>query len=160
MNLGDLQYANVRQQFEPHLMLRAPDGVAMEEGHRASTILVFHPPSGILHVNDLLQYFVDPPLMLRMTGLKPGMLCFHYKLLTVPLLHDPIAFLLWLQKLLADWDIQTICAAHGGNKVGGARQALADLVKENEEKFVKLAAEIAKGRPTRNLSINDGMLCG
>lgn len=157
---GDLQHASVRQQFEPHLLLSAPDGIDMEEGHRASTILVFHPASGIMHVNDLFQYFVDPPLVLRMTGVKPGVLGFHAKVLSVPLLYDPIAFLLWLKKILDEWDIQIICAAHGGNKVGGGKQALADLVKDSEEKLVKLATEIAKGRPARNLSTNDVMLCG
>jgi len=41
--------------------------------------------------------------------------------------------------ILTDWDFDNICTAHFGNKIGGAKQQLTELVKSSEKLFQELS---------------------
>lgn len=52
----------------------------------------------------------------------------------------PLQFRDWMLKLLEDWDFENLCTAHIGVKVGGAHNAVRDLVKQSEKLFQEISA--------------------
>jgi len=53
-------------------------------------------------------------------------------------------FLAWMHNVLEDWDFDTLCTAHTGNKVGGAKEAARNMLKGYEESFAKLKQNYQK----------------
>jgi hypothetical protein len=73
-------------------------------------------------------------------GLKPGQMDIQS---AAHLLPDPLAFKAWANKLAQEWDFDNMCAAHQGNKIGGAKEQLVQMLKKLDEDtfFEKLAQD-------------------
>jgi len=136
----------VRKLYEPYLFFRISQGsefVAPAPDNHFSSVVAFHKESATMHVDDTLMYWSSPNLLLRLAGLAPNTLRFHLTINSN--CTDPMAFKAFVQKILADWDFDNICAAHTGNRIGGGKKMLAQLLIESEPRLQKLAGERAKG---------------
>lgn len=136
----------VRKLYEPYLFFRISQGCEFlnpaPDNHFAS-VVAFHKESATLHTDDTFMYWSSPNLLLRMAGLAPNTLSFHLTMNSN--CTDPLAFKAWVQQLLHDWEFDNICAAHTGNRIGGGKRMLAQLLVDSEPRIQKLAAERAKG---------------
>lgn len=56
-----------------------------------------------------------------------------------PTAEAPLQFRDWMNKLLEDWDFDNLCTAHMGVKMGGAHNAVKDLVIKSEKVFQDLS---------------------
>ena len=56
----------------------------------------------------------------------------------VPMPESVDQFLAWAQGLIADWDFDNLVTAHTGNKIGGAKNMLRELLASSSEPFAKL----------------------
>jgi len=91
----------------PEIRMRIPRGAEFvapqpESTNHFSGIHVFHPASGILHVDDTINVLFDA-------------LLFHPTLVTDGLYHipeAPTAFGNFVQNLINDWNFNIICVAH------------------------------------------------
>lgn len=92
---------------------RGVDFISDDENVHFSSVLVFHPSSRTIHVDDTLMY-IRLPLLLRFFGL-PDSLSFHPTLAKVlekrpGAVHD---FRRWANELADNWqDARNLCAAH------------------------------------------------
>jgi hypothetical protein len=59
----------------------------------------------------------------------------------LPTAEAPYDFKNWVQKLIDEWDFDSICTAHSGNKIGGAKLQLQQTLDSTESLFAKLAAK-------------------
>jgi len=111
-----------RQRWLPEVHMRIPRGAEFvnpqpESTNHFSGIHVFHPPSKAIHVDDTVDY--NEPLA--------GDMVFHPSILDGAIYHipeAPSAFRDWVQKYINEWNFDTICAAHNGIKLGGAKAQL------------------------------------
>lgn len=143
---GDLNLLCTRKLFEPDIQMRIPAGCEFVNPkppatNHMSAVLVFHALSKTIHVDDTFSFFVNPNWLLRLAGMKPGQLGFHRSKSFA--LEDPHAFEAWVQKLINEWDFDNICAAHSGNKIGGAKAELQLLLKNSAAEFKIIAAKRA-----------------
>jgi len=91
----------------PEIRMRIPRGAEFvnpqpEDTNHFSGIHVFHPTSGILHVDDTESILFD-------------VMTFHPSILTVGLYHipeGPVAFNGFIKGILNDWKFTVICVAH------------------------------------------------
>lgn len=51
----------------------------------------------------------------------------------------PLQFRDWMKQLLDDWDFDNLCTAHIGIKMGGAHDAVRELVNQSEKLFQELS---------------------
>jgi len=166
---GDLNDCKVRNKWSPDVEMRVPNGAEFENPlpetrNHFSSVLVYHKESRTIHVDDTICY--APPQgfaggILKLAGFKEGYMSFHLSLKNYGLLPHPEApfeFRDWVQKLIDDWDFDNICTAHIGNKVGGAKQQLTDILKKSEPMFKKLSEQKKKDKEKgKNLgSSSDG----
>lgn len=134
--------ASVRRLYEPYISFRICKGaefVNPAPDNHFSSVIAFHKESATIHVDDTLMYWSNPNFLLRLAGLASNSLTFHLTINSN--LMDPLAFKAWIQSLLDDWEFDNICAAHTGNRIGGGKKLLAQLLLDSEAKFQKLAAE-------------------
>jgi len=111
-----------RQRWLPEVHMRIPRGAEFvnpqpESTNHFSGIHVFHPASKAIHVDDTVDY--NEPLA--------GDMVFHPSILDGAIYHipeAPSAFRDWVQKYINEWNFDTICAAHNGIKLGGAKAQL------------------------------------
>ena len=134
----------LRKQWEDQgVFMRIPDGAdfeAPEESNHFSSVLVFHAPSKTIHVDDTVMFFEKPGFVLRMLGKADGTMEFwDLKKGLQKTEAAPLAFKAWVEQLLADWDFDNIVTAHTGNKLGGAKQYLADTLKKATPALEKLS---------------------
>lgn len=54
----------------------------------------------------------------------------------------PGQFINWFQNVLNDWPFDNIVVAHMGNKIGGAKAAMEELLKRETPKLLKYAEEV------------------
>jgi len=122
-----------RQRWLPEVHMRIPRGAEFvapepESSNHFSGIHVFHPPSKAIHVDDTIM--IDEPFT--------GDMLFHPSLVTVGLYHipqAPTAFKDWMTDITKDWDFDTICAAHNGVKMGGAKDQLISVLADYDIVF-------------------------
>jgi len=115
-----------RQKWLPEVHMRIPRGSEFvnpqpADSNHFSGIHVFHVASKTIHVDDTV--IVDEPFA--------GDMVFHPSLVTVGLYHipeSPTAFKNWVQNYIDQWDFDTICAAHNGVKMGGAKDQLQSVL--------------------------------
>jgi len=146
---GSLNDCKVREQWSPDIEIRIPAGAEFvapmpEAMNHFSCAFVFHKQSRTLHVDDTIMYGRNPGFLLRLAGLKEGTMAFHRTIKGVGLLPHPEApfqFRDWMSNILKDWDFDNICMAHTGNKVGGAKEQVADVLKKAEPLFQKLTEQ-------------------
>ncbi|KAI8831845.1 hypothetical protein BC829DRAFT_409293 [Chytridium lagenaria] len=132
---GDLSDERVRRYWEPEIEMRIPAGSEFvnplpERSNHFSSVFVFHKKSRTIHVDDTIMIFNQPGLLMRIAGIAEGTMTFHQ------MRRD--GFKCWLEKLLKDWDFDSICSAHNGVKIGGAKEQLADVLMRNEGKLREL----------------------
>lgn len=134
----------LRKQWEDQgVFMRIPDGAdfeAPEESNHFSSVLVFHAPSKTIHVDDTVMFFEKPGFVLRMAGKADGTMEFwDLKKGLQKTEAAPLAFKAWVEALLNDWDFDNIVTAHTGNKLGGAKQFLADTLRKATPALEKLS---------------------
>jgi len=162
---GDLNDCKVRNKWQPEVFMQIPDGaefaVPMPEArNHFSSVFVFHPESRSIHVDDTIMYSVNPGFLLKLGGFRAGSMCFHTTLKGVGLLPTPEApfqFRDFIAKILKEWDFDNICTAHFGNKVGGAKQQLADVLKDAEPVFQYISDRNKKKTPTESSSSEESL---
>ncbi len=100
----------------PELAFSLPDGIdyiSDIDGVHAGSLLVFHPPSGALHVDDTFNVLPVPEIMHKVLPIPR--IAFHPKLEDA-LDSAPDAgarFCDWAERIAADWSAtRTLCAAH------------------------------------------------
>jgi len=171
--LGDLNDCKVRNKWQPDVFMQIPDGAEFvapvpESRNHFSCVFVFHPASRTLHIDDTIMYTVNPGFLLKLGGFKHGSMCFHTTLKGAGLLPTPEApfqFRDFIAKILKEWDFDNICTAHFGNKVGGAKQQLTDILTNAEPVFQAISDRNRKKTPTtesgseESLNVN-GNECG
>lgn len=155
---GFLNEDNNHKLWEPELLLSIPASSNFidpkpEETNHFSSVFVFHPSSKTLHVDDTITYI--PPdvgitgALLKLTGWKSGVMSFHPAIKGAglqPEIEAPYHFRDWVKGLLGDWDFDNICTAHMGNKIGGAKEMVAELLKTSDQLFDDLVQERKEGK--------------
>jgi len=169
---GDLNDCKVRNLWEPDVEIRIPAGAEFvnpqpEKSNHFSCAFVFHRQSRTIHIDDTIIYNHQPGFLLKLAGFKAGTMMLHPSIKGPGLLSTPEApfqFRDWMLNILHDWDFDTICTAHMGNKVGGAKNQLMELIKNAEPLFQKLTEKRKKPGyvpnddvPVHNVSENE---CG
>lgn len=107
-----------QQQFADLFDFSIPAGLEFvpdDETVHASSVLVRHRQSSIIHVDDTLMYLA-PPALIQFVMPEPK-LRFHPKLGDALQKHAGAAdeFVIWAQDLARDWaDTRVVCAAHNG----------------------------------------------
>lgn len=104
------------------------------------SVFVYHRESKTLHVDDTLVYIEAFTLPVGLL-LQPGSLIFHPSLIIglKPNSEAPMQFVNWMNQLLDDWDIDNLCTAHIGVKIGGAGSAIRKLVENSKILFQGLS---------------------
>ena len=107
-----------QQQFADLFDFSIPAGlefVPEDESVHASSVLVRHRQSGIVHVDDTLMY-LEPPSLIKLVA-PATKLRFHSKLAEALQKRMGAAddFVRWAKDLARDWaDTRIVCAAHNG----------------------------------------------
>jgi hypothetical protein len=119
-----------------------------ERTNHFSNVFVFHKPSRTFHVDDTLMVFNNPGFLLRRgAGLKDGGMYFHLSITNHGLLPHPDSpkqFYCWMEKMIHDWDFDSIVTAHNGVQVGGAKEKLKELMNRFEKKMAELTKQKAE----------------
>ncbi len=100
----------------PELAFSMPDGIdyiSDIDGVHAGSLLVFHPPSGALHVDDTFNVLPLPEVVRKVLAVPQ--IAFHPTLKDA--LHDTddagAQFCDWAERIATDWsETRTLCAAH------------------------------------------------
>jgi len=151
--VGILEECKIRAKWNPDIEMKIPNGAEFadpkpEKNNHFSCVFVFHKPSKTLHVDDTLMYCPDPSFLLKIGGFKKDGLSFHPSIKGPGLLPHPNApfeFRDFIKEVIHDWDFDNICAAHMGNKIGGAHEQLEKTLKDAEPLFQKLHEKRLKG---------------
>ncbi|XP_037040281.1 uncharacterized protein LOC119077195 isoform X2 [Bradysia coprophila] len=127
--------------WAPEVELRIPDGAEYynprpEAINHFVSVFVYHSKSKTLHVDDTLIYIETSIWPINLL-LQPGSLIFHPSLIIglKPDAEAPLQFHKWMNQILKDWNIENLCTAHVGVKVGGAQSAIQKLVNDSEVLF-------------------------
>lgn len=142
---GSVYDASVQEMWAPDVGMRIPEGaefVNPPPDNHFSCVFVFHRASKSLHVDDTICYFEDPGCLLSLVGGKKGAMKFHVSLTKTGLLPTPEApydFKNWMQRVIDDWDFDTICTAHSGNKIQGAKAQLQETLDRAESVFAQIS---------------------
>jgi len=143
---GDLNNEEIRKKWEPEIQMRIPAGAEFinpepEAYNHFICVWVYAVAARVIHVDDTINYFSNPSTIMKIVGKKPGLMEFHPSM-AGPGLHPtpeaPREFQVWVQQILNDWDFDTMCCAHIGNKIGGAKEALRETLEDAESTFAHL----------------------
>eukprot|EP01113_Clastostelium_recurvatum_P007111 TRINITY_DN13289_c0_g1_i1.p1 TRINITY_DN13289_c0_g1~~TRINITY_DN13289_c0_g1_i1.p1 ORF type:complete len:286 (+),score=73.87 TRINITY_DN13289_c0_g1_i1:244-1101(+) len=147
---GDIMNCDWRNKWEPDVHIRIPDGAEFAspqpEYNHFTSAFVYHKASKTMHVDDTLNYAEKVPLLFR-AFMSPGQVSFHPTMKSVGILPHPSApfeFRDWMNRLLTDWDIDNLCTAHGGIRMGGAGALIQAYVAQCEPVFQKMHQERVK----------------
>jgi len=151
--VGSLDDCKLRAKWGPDIEMRVPSGCEFvepkpEKSNHFASVWVFHKPSKTIHVDDTIMYCPDPSFLLKLGGFKKNGMSFHPSIKGEGLLPHPNApfeFKEFVKEVLHDWQFENICAAHMGNKIGGAHEQLEKLLKDAEPLFQKLHEKRKKG---------------
>ena len=138
----DLVESNAVAARYPELSFSLPEGIdyiSKDESVHAGSLLVFHPASGSLHVDDTFNVLPLPETLRKL--LPVPRIAFHPTLKKA--LHDtPDAgarFCDWAERIATDWaGTRTLCAAHSAIsrfKPGEFSKALRDTVSRTRRKL-------------------------
>jgi len=132
-----------------HIYLRIPDGAEFIDPiqtNHFSSVFVYHQPSRTIHVDDTIGFHPNPGCLLScLVGAKRNQLGFWS--LEKGLKQEseaPMQFKQWVEQLLNDWDFDNICAAHSGNKIGGAKNELQLTLQREEARLIQLSKKYDK----------------
>jgi hypothetical protein len=156
---GSLDDCNIRKKWEPEVEMRIPAGAEFvnplpESSNHFNSVFVYHKPSRTLHVDDTIMYGENPGFFVKLVGLKKGTFAFHPSMKNnglYPTVEAPFQFRDWMKQLLSDWQIDNICTAHIGAKIGGVHAHLVELVDQAEKLFEKLSEQNKKKNPDGEL---------
>jgi hypothetical protein len=96
--------------------------------------------------------------LLKLAGFKHGTMSFHPTIKNVGLHRTPEApfqFRDWVASILQEWDFDNVCTAHMGNKIGGAKQQLQEILQRAEPLFQKLSESNKKKQPSGTATEGD-----
>ena len=82
-----------------------------------------------------------------MVGVSPNQFAFHPSIKgpgLYPTAEAPEQFATWLQALIDEWDFDSVCCAHRGKMVGGAKAKLQEALDEARPLLRKIAARNLK----------------
>ena len=138
--------------FEPDIQMRIPAGAEFvnpqpESYNHFNAVWVFSPHSRIIHVDDTIGYSEQSNYLFKLFGMKEKSFNFHMSLrgpALLPAADSPVLFRDWMTELLNDWDFDSACCAHNGNKIGGAKELLRQTLEDAQPLLEKLAANRAK----------------
>jgi len=155
---GNLDDCKTRSKWSPEVEMRIPDGAEFvnplpEKTNHFNSVFVFHKESKTIHIDDTIMYAEHPGFLLKLGGFKTGSMQFHLSMKGPGLLpnpESPFQFRDWLISLITEWDFDNICTAHFGNKVGGAKQQLKELVQSSEKLFQELSDKKKKKQDDPN----------
>jgi hypothetical protein len=130
---GSLADEGLRKTWESSgVFMQIPDGsefVNPAEDNHFSSVVVFHQSSKTIHVDDTIMYFDNPGCILCCLGKRQGCMEFwDLKKGLGPRAEPRKLFKDWVGKILVEWDIENICTAHTGNKIGGAKDLLREAL--------------------------------
>lgn len=128
----------------PELAFSMPDGIdyiSDIDGVHAGSLLVFHAPSGALHVDDTFNVLPLPEVVRKVLPIPQ--IAFHPKLKDA--LHDtPNAgaqFCDWAERIATDWSAtRTLCAAHSALRrfeAGAFSTALRATIRKSRPKLLR-----------------------
>jgi len=164
--------------WDPEVQMRIPEGAEFndpqpESYNHFNSVWVYSPKARTVHVDDTINYFGNPPFLVKLAGKKKGQMEFHDSI-KGPALYKtseaPDIFKNWVLKVIQDWDFDNMCCAHLGNKIGGARQMLGqvladaqpllDALKKVNQKYEhEHGADEDDGKDCANYNV-DGHECG
>jgi len=144
---GDLNDCQTRSLWSPEIEMRIPDGAEFvapvpEKTNHFSSVFVFHSDSRVIHVDDTIFIANQPGFLMKIAGFRHGDMSFHPTIKgngLFPTPEAPYQFRDFIAGVIRDWDFDIICAAHMGNRIGGAKQQLQDLLVRAEPLFHKLS---------------------
>jgi len=152
---GDLRCCEVRKMYEPDVAMQIPAGSEFVDpkpptSNHFSTVFVLHRSSKTLHVDDCIMYFDKPSALMRLFGKKCHSMEFHNSICgpgLYPTEQAPMDFKNWLSKLLDEWEIDHIVAAHMGNCYNNGNDKLRKCLDDAEATFIKIAKRNAGKEP-------------
>uniref|UniRef100_A0A7S4P470 Metallo-beta-lactamase domain-containing protein n=1 Tax=Paramoeba aestuarina TaxID=180227 RepID=A0A7S4P470_9EUKA len=101
-----------------------------------------------VHVDDTLNYFADPNLLMKVAGVHKEELMFHPSMKGPGLYPTPEApeqFKQWVLKVIQEWEFEAVCTAHRDILPRGGRQKLAKALNAAEPLFADLKKRNEKG---------------
>jgi len=154
---GDTSDRNVHTKWNPEVDMKIPAGSEFvnplpEKSNHFNCVFVFHKKSRTFHCDDTIMYADNPGFLLKMGGFKAKSMQFHVSMKgpgLYPTPEAPFQFRDWMNAIIAEWDFDNICTAHFGNKVGGAKEQLKELVKSCEPLFQKLSDKKKKNKDNK-----------
>lgn len=143
---GSVTECEVRGKWWPFVDMRIPAGAEFvnpmpEDRNHFSSLFVFHSLSRTIHVTDTIMIGSRPGLLLKLGGYRHGSMGFHPSIKGVglhPTPEAPFLFKTFIKEIIKEWDFDNICAAHMGNKIGGAKEQLKEVLVKAEPLFEKL----------------------
>eukprot|EP00026_Physarum_polycephalum_P014533 Phypoly_transcript_15060.p1 GENE.Phypoly_transcript_15060~~Phypoly_transcript_15060.p1 ORF type:complete len:314 (+),score=53.43 Phypoly_transcript_15060:91-942(+) len=149
---GNLLECDVRNKWSPAVEMRIPAGSEFvapmpEDKNHFSGVFVYHQLSKTIHNDDTIMVGSHPGILLKLAGFRHGSMSFHPSIKGVGLLPTPEApyqFKEFIEGIIRDWDFDNICAAHMGNKIGGAKEQLREVLAKAEPLFKKLSEKNKK----------------
>jgi len=156
---GDISTNENLRRWEPEIQLRIPEGSEFENPqppavNHMSSVWVLFTETKTIHVDDTIGHYSDPGLLLKLVGIKPGVVQFHTSMTGPGLIHTPdgpIQFKNWIQKIINEWDFNNICVAHKDNIIGGGKDALIECLKEATPILENLSKKYSKKRTTAEI---------
>jgi hypothetical protein len=145
---------DVRCKWSPEVEMRVPAGSEFvnplpERTNHFNGVFVFHAASRTIHNDDTIMIGSHPGILLKLAGFRHGAMSFHPSIKGPGLLPTPEApyqFKAFIEDIIRDWDFDNIAVAHMGNKVGGAKEALREVLIKAEPLFKR----ISEKNKTRN----------
>lgn len=145
--VGDLSDCSTRNRWHPEIEMRIPDGAEFvapvpEKTNHFSCVFVFHADSRIIHVDDTIFIAHQPGFLLKIAGYRHGDMSFHPTIKShglFPTPEAPYQFRDFIAGILKDWDFDSVCAAHMGNRIGGAKAQLQTLLDQAAPLFDRLS---------------------
>jgi len=134
------------------VFMRIPDGGEFaapvpEEYNHWSSVWVYHKDSKTIHIDDTINYFSNPSMLMKVVGKKKGCMEFHDSLkgpALYPKAESPVLFKTWVENIIKDWEFENMCCAHIGNRLGGAKQALQDTLTNSQATLDRLSRNFSE----------------
>lgn len=134
--------------------MRIPEGAEFINPGHFSCVFVFHYASRTLHVDDTLQFFdshtgwVLDFLIFSLLRTPRGTIVLHSSAFNDAadsgLFNTELAagqFSTWLRRVCEDWDFDSLCTAHKGKLLSGAKQLTLNMLAAYEPKFKSYSAK-------------------
>mmetsp|Transcript_1561 Transcript_1561/g.2793 ORF Transcript_1561/g.2793 Transcript_1561/m.2793 type:complete len:319 (-) Transcript_1561:317-1273(-) len=149
---GDLNTCAARDRFLPDLEMRIPAGSEFvnpkpPNANHFSNVFVFHPASKVVVQDDTVTYIRKPLIVMRVLGLGPYSMHFHSSIKgpgLKPTPEAPLEFIAWFQKMLDDWDFDTLISAHNGGCYGIGKITAQKLLTASEPQLRQLSKKNLK----------------